>query len=154
MHPALRNKGCGRALFGAVQDLFFRLNVRSLLLTQPASLTSALLLVVHSLLQAASSVARWSIVSENEFMVKWSTKLGLGQPRHFQRFQAEPTTDVADADGYAQEPAAGRQCSAVQCSAVQCSAVQCSALRRHSVLRIVVCVQLGVEGDRLRRPCC
>ena len=151
MHPALRNKGCGRALFGAVQDLFFRLNVRSLLLTQPASLTSALLLVVHSLLQAASSVARWSIVSENEFMVKWSTKLGLGQPRHFQRFQAEPTTDVADADGYVREPAAG---IAVQCSAVQCSAVQCSALRRHSVLRIVVCVQLGVEGDRLRRPCC
>ena len=79
-------------------------------------------------------------------MVKWSAKLGLGQPRHFQRFQAEPTTDVADADGYAREPAAG--------SAVQCSAVQCSALRRHSVLRIVVCVQLGMEGDRLRRPCC
>jgi hypothetical protein len=58
-------------------------------------------------------------------MVKWSAKLGLGQPRHFQRFQAEPTTDVADADGYAREPAAG---SAVQCSAVQCSAVQCSAV--------------------------
>ena len=50
-------------------------------------------------------------------MVKWSAKLGLGQPRHFQRFQAEPTTDVADADGYAREPAAGRQCSAVQCIA-------------------------------------
>ena len=43
VHPALRNKGCGRALFGAVQDLFFRLNVRSLLLRQPASLTRALL---------------------------------------------------------------------------------------------------------------
>ena len=41
--------------------------------------------------QGGGCMARWSIVSENKFMIEWSKKLQLQGPKRFQRFQANPS---------------------------------------------------------------
>ena len=43
--------------------------------------------------QGAESVARWGVVSSNEIMTRWSTRLGLAGPQHFRRYGADATAE-------------------------------------------------------------